>query len=635
MKYSSIFLSAAAGLLCMMTTSCADELDISPDGSLTMEDVISDPVKVSGLLGSCYKYIPQKGYSYVDWETLLVALTDDAYASADGVGGTPVNIMYGDRHSTSYHPVRDSGGMSSIESSFNGLQWTRYWGQVFMCNQFLDIIDNAAVNSEEERARFKAEARLLRAFFYSELVQYFGKLPILDKLTSFEDDFSGYTRRPVKEVVDFIIADCDYAINTPELPWRITTEAEAMRVTKALAWAIKSRMSLFAASPLFCEGQNYWEWAYTVNKDAVQALESNGYGLFKTCTDPTTFGTGKGAAYRQITVANHKYSAAPDDRETIWQHSSGEANHWQWHIGYIGNGEANTAFCGTCPTQELVDAYDMTDGTPLLDLTQPYLDEKHLEPNYTASALKENGGLYDPAKPYDNRDPRMDAMVMHHGTSFRWDGKNVKVAALSVDGDPTKDGKHCPTLDTSNRQKSRTGYYACKFLAPNVDGMVKNFYSYNYTGSNPAKTKWKFYRMAEIYLNLAEAACEANHPVEAAEAASKTRKRVGMPDFTSGTPNLKYRIRNERRVELVWEENRYFDLRRWQNPDGDLRECRYLTGMRPIRYSNPTRIEYVRYQINTNPRGGTANRDLLLPLSTAEASRMEAVTGESWQNPGW
>ena len=95
------------------------------------------------------------------------------------------------------------------------------------------------------------------------------------------------------------------------------------------------------------------------------------------------------------------------------------------------------------------------------------------------------------------------------------------------------------------------------------------------------------------------------------------------------------RVRNERQVELAWEECRYFDLRRWQKPDGNLKTtCSWLTGMRPIRQSNGT-FKYERYNIWTKERGGCDTRDLLLPLPVEEAARMEAVTGVNWQNPGW
>ena len=95
------------------------------------------------------------------------------------------------------------------------------------------------------------------------------------------------------------------------------------------------------------------------------------------------------------------------------------------------------------------------------------------------------------------------------------------------------------------------------------------------------------------------------------------------------------RIRNERRVELAWEENRYYDLRRWQQPTGDLSEtCKYFTAMQITKNADGS-LHYNRVNIRNNPRGGWETKDLLLPLPLAEASNMEAITGEKWQNPGW
>jgi hypothetical protein len=95
------------------------------------------------------------------------------------------------------------------------------------------------------------------------------------------------------------------------------------------------------------------------------------------------------------------------------------------------------------------------------------------------------------------------------------------------------------------------------------------------------------------------------------------------------------RIRNERRVELAWEEQRYFDLRRWQTPDGDLSEtCKYFTAMVITDNGNGT-FAYTRRNISENPRGGWQNRDLLLPVPVKEAANMSALTGVNWQNPGW
>ncbi len=619
MKYSSIIISALSLFTASVTmTSCSDVLDTAPNGSLTWEEVFSDPVKVSGMLAKCYDKIPQKANTYQNFETLVVALSDDAWSSADATSGVPVTAIYNARHNASSHPLRDTGGIvangGTAAGAAIGNYWANYWGQIYNINLFLDNIDTAAVNNEEERSRFKAEARLLRAFFYSELVRWFGKLPIIDKVYDFtaQNPYAGMKRESVKDVVDFIIEDCDYAINCNHLPWRITTAAENMRMTKALAWAIKSRMSITAASPLFNEGNDYWEWAYQINKDALDALKANGYELYTECQNTGIYGKGPANAFRELVATKCAFSGK--DHETIFQHRINNG-HWIWHVGYVGSGENNTAYCGAGPTQELVDAFETTDGEPVLDLEKPYLDDQHLQPNYNP-----NNTLYDPANPYMYRDPRLEQTVLHNGSKFKWDGREKTVDAYIG-------GKH--EIKSSGRTNTRTGYLPCKLVKPNTDGGSGNVYN--------DMLPWKFYRLAEIYLNLAEAAAEAGHLPEAREAANKVRNRVQMPELptTLDQKNTILRIRNERRVELAWEEHRYFDLRRWQKPDGNLKAtCAWLTAMY-ITKNNDGTFTYERKNIWNKERGGAENRDLLLPLSVSEAERLKTNTGVDWQNPGW
>lgn len=387
MKLSYLFISSVVALGSF--TSCSDVLDVAPDGTLSMEEVYADPDKVGALLNACYNSIPQKGYVYYFFDPLITACSDDGWSSEE-VQGTAIQGAYSGNASASGHPIRD---MHDGHGSSNNAYWSRYWQQIRLCNQFLENIDNAAVHSETERARFKAEAHVLRAYFYSELIKWFGKLPIVDKTIEFDADFSTLRREKVYDVVKFIASDCEAAISCNELPWRITTDDEAMRATKALAWAIKSKMMLFAASPLFNEGEDHWEEAYQVNKQAVDELKKNGYELFTKCTNPSTFGTYDAAAFHQLACQNADYSAEPRDKETIWQHRAGSV--FVWHVGYIGSNMDGTFKCGTCPTQELVDAFETVDGQPILDLAKPYLDEKHLQPNYNL-----NNKMYDPRNPY-------------------------------------------------------------------------------------------------------------------------------------------------------------------------------------------------------------------------------------------
>jgi hypothetical protein len=369
---------------------------------------------------------------------------------------------------------------------------------------------------------------------------------------------------------------------------------------------------LFAASPLHNEGQNYWEEAYQIAKESVEQLKSNGYELFTTCTQPNVFGTGPAAAFRQLVNQNMDFSGTPRDRETIYQARSGGL--FVWHIGYIGSNMPNTYKCGTCPTQELVDAFETIDGIPVLDLKRPYLDENHLVPNYNKANT-----LYKTNDPYANRDPRFYETVLYNGSKIRWDNKEVTVETFIG-------GAHAPSFDVTNRVSSRTGYYHSKMVTPGASGtnQINN-------------ANWKFYRLGGILLNLAEAAAEAGHAADALLAVNEVRARSGMPDLPAGLSQeeLILRIRNERRVELAWEENRYFDLRRWQTPDGNLSETgKWFTAMVITKNSDGS-FTYTRRNIPSSPRGGWQTKDLLLPLPLSEASLLESVTGQKWQNTGW
>jgi len=588
--------------------SCTDALDMAPDGNMQMDEVLSDPEKVEALLNTCYQNIPQKGYAYWFFEEAVVAATDDAWTS-DEAQGVITTGLYNDNNSASSHSLRDA---PDGHGAGNTDYWNRSWQQIRLCSQFIELIDNAAVKTESNRGRFKAEARVLRAFFYMELVKWFGKVPILDATVPFDADFSSLTRSSVYDVAKFIVAECDAAIAETNLPWRITDPNDAMRMTKALACALKAKAMLFAASPLHNEGQNYWPEAYNVIKQAVTQLKANGYELFTQTTQPAVFGNGPAAALRQLVCQDADYSATPRDKETIFQVRSGGV--FVWHIGYIGSNMSNTYKCASSPTQELIDAFETIDGQPVLDLSKPYLDEKHLQPNYNPKNT-----LYDPNNPYANRDPRMAETALYNGSNIIWDNQTVEIETFTG-------GKHAPSFDITNRMASRTGYYHCKLVTPGASGI-----------NQINNSNWKYYRLGETLLDLAEAAAESGNLEDARAAANEVRARSGMPALTAdlSQAELILRIRNERRIELAWEEQRYFDVRRWQTPDGDLSELnKWLTAMVITKNGNGS-YTYTRRNISNNPRGGYQNRDLLLPLPLNEAATLESVTGQKWQNPGW
>ncbi|GAB3280650.1 RagB/SusD family nutrient uptake outer membrane protein [Larkinella harenae] len=624
----------ACMLASFTVTSCKDALDMAPDGKLTMDEIFADNDKTGAFLNSCYANMPVKGTRYFFWSRGPVAWSDEAWdTDAEAESGLMAGRMYNGDASPGNHPITNI----SAEGG-NGDYWARYWSAIRNCTLFLSRIDQATVRNAADRARWKAEAHLLRAYYYSELLKWFGPvLPIEKEPYDFQQDFSTVKRASYYELVKFIMEDCNVALNTAELPWRITTDSEGGRVNKALAEALKSKMILFAASPLNNGGQDYWQEAYQVNKTSLENLRANGYELYNRVNLPQTYLSDvaflgpdkneKTALYNEYFTQTMKYTPNPVDRETIYQSRDNQGN--IWNIDGIGSQDGYKS--GTCPSQELVDAYETKDGQPVLDLDKPYLDDQHTQPNYN-SANK----LYDPKNPYANRDPRFYASIYYNGSKRKalW---NFAESQESFENYPAPIGNRTRVIATyknepqtgihpSTRKATRTGYYERKFLHPNSGN------------DNPiAGANWKLFRLGEVILNFAEAAAEAGQLTDAIGAVNEIRARAGMPALPASLSKMDLikRIRAERRVELAMEENRYFDLRRWSKPTDDLAKTdRWVTAMEITRNADGT-FTYNRRPVRTTERKNYTNKFLWVPIPLNEANRLRSITGVDWQNQGW
>ena len=633
-------------IACFLATviySCSDVLNQAPDGKISLEEVFGDNDKTMYYLNTCYSGINAKGCLYFFWSRGPVNWCDDSWDADDlDVSWAASRRYYDGNASASDFPANYNAGDSGNES----VSWARSFQRIRNCAVFLQNIPNAKVNSESDRSRWTAEAHILRAYYYSELLMWFGcSLPIIREPYTYDADFSKVERSSFHDVVEFIVEDCDAALACEELPWRITTDSEAMRMTKAVAWAIKSRMTLFAASPLYNDGNNYWEEAYSVNKAAVQALESNGYALYDKLNQAAVWGdekaylpTAASQYFNEYFCNSGVYAADPADKETIYQLRDG-ANLDLANVDGIG---AILGYkTGTCPSQELVDAFETIDGQPVLDLAKPYLDEQHLKPNYNSSNT-----TYDKNNPYANRDPRFYATVYYNGSKryCNWSteaekksfenlgqgkGENVRIittwdAYEDAEGNIINSPEPLMGRSMTGRTPTRTGYFQRKFLHPNSGVEMR---------LNGARHK--DYRLAEIYLNFAEAAMEAGHTDEAITYVNKVRARAGMPGLPAGLSgeNLRQRIHNERRVEFALEGNRYFDVRRWHKPDEDLSATdRWITGAHITHMQDGT-YKYERTILKE--RQCYTNKWLKMPIPLTEVNNMRAITGEDWQNPGW
>ena len=574
-------------------TSCSrDPLDITPNGRITMDEVFSDSELTEAYLNKTYQSIRKYGHGY-NYYHFLSALSDDAHDS-----------MY---PSDPKGMVDDfiEGNITEISDPFNiGVNHTTYiyndtyiykrnWEGIRRVNIFLSRVNDINVPNQLLRLRFIAEAKLLRAFFYLDLLRMYGPMPIISSDLTNVTDLSGIKRNTFQECSDFISKDCDEAINEPNLPDRIALEAERGRMTKAVAYAIKSQAKLFNASPLWNESNDLEKWkdAADAAKVAVQNLEKANYSL--------------ASDYEKYFYTTNDISSNPVDKETIY-----EITDWGY-TGQVYRIFGNLLFlmhtipdfgpekAGNCPSQELVDSYDMIDGSePILG----YHDTDHLQPIINPQSN------YNDQAPYVSRDPRFYATVWYNGAHYgNINGREVYIEAFLG-------GRHGIS---SVKTRTPTGYYQRKWLNPSARNSPQS------TGP-----RYRLYRLAELYLNLAEAENEANGPTAVAyEAVNKVRHRAGMPDFPLNLSKEEFRrrIRKERRVEMALEENRFYDIRRWKILD---EFGKVTTGME---WTKDQKGNLTNRRIVTINRKSWEDRFLLMPIPADEITKLPSMK----QNPGY
>ena len=583
--------------------SCSDVMDVTPDGRLSLEEVFANPDYTAAYFSQAFDNLPHKMMNYYWFDNLPSALSDESWSCDDVEGVGAINAYKGQGS------ARENLFETCYNENFECQYWERYWKSIRTINVFLQNIPTAAVNSETDRSRMTAEAHVLRAYYYLQLIKWYGALPIIKVPFPDDVDYSTVKKSSAVDCLKFVVEDCETAMLCEDLPWRIVNDREFRRLTRAMAAAIRSQAALYAASPLYnTGGENLWDYAYEKNKDSYQKLKANGYELYTQQHHPEEYLN----AYGEYFAQNATGGANPIDRETIWLDIKDNwGMWWVWALPIQSNYRA-----GCVPSQELVDAYDMLEtGKPVLDLKQPYLDETHLQPNYT------EGSGYNPARPYEGRDPRFYATIIYNGASI-YVGNTKSVVQ-------TYNGGNCELRD-NDRRYTRTGYYLNKY---------RNWQAYS--GLSGQDGKWKHYRMGEVYLNLAEAAIEAGHIDEGLALINDIRHRAGFDpsvDVTATTQEeARLLLRHERQVEFAFEEHRFFDTRRWTRNEEDLENEKFCTGMRAKR--SGLKLTYERFIVGSD---GSSPSKLsykakwhFLPIPIDDVSSLEDQTGDRWQNYGW
>jgi starch-binding outer membrane protein, SusD/RagB family len=463
----------------------------------------------------------------------------------------------------------------------------------------------------DDMNKLRAEVRFLRAFYHMELAKRYGRIPIVTKVLT-EAEAREVTQSSFQEAVDFIVAECNAAYTdltnhyvgyTNAFPTDQTVgrgdggaeNGRLGRIEKPAAVALKLRALLYAASPLHNPTNDVTKWQRATeagiqfltdpNCAHVRFLYNNYRDLFTSQSTVNTLTPRKGA--NTGIIMTRPFSLTSDAFE--------KAN---YPIGMTNGGAGVTA-----PSQNLVDAYEMrTTGKPITDPTSGY----------------------DPNNPYANRDPRLALTVVVNGSNMGLNTNNSARVVQSFDGGADGIG--------AKAGATTTGYYLRKMVIEN----------YNITQTNQRAKAWVLMRYAEVLLNFAEAANEAygadvrpvingvTSPLSAREAVNLVRNRPGvvMPAIAAGLmkDQMRERIRNERRVELAFEEHRFFDVRRWKIAEQT--ESAPLRGMRVVRNSNGT-FSYTPFVVENRVFDP---KMYLYPIPYQEITKSN---GKLTQNPGW
>lgn len=391
-----------------------------------------------------------------------------------------------------------------------GVLWGRSYRGIRECNYALGVLAKIEM-SAARKSRLEGELKFIRAFRYQDLIRNYGRVVLMgDRVLGLTDDLQDpalFQRATIKAGIDYAVAQLDDA--AAKLPLENSGTWLMGRATKGAALALKSRLLLYAASPLYAAGT--WEAAVTA---AQQVIGLNKYQIYQ-------------GGYGNMFLIN-------ESEEVIFERLyTRNANHVHLEIANGPNGYGGWA--GNTPTQNLVDAYDLTNGLPA-NTTNP---------------------MYNPAKPYENRDPRFAATVLYNGAAYR--GRDVET--FIPGGKDSRDGN-------DNWNTTKTGYYLKKFM--------NDAYPLQNPWGNAGFQPWIYIRYAEILLNFAEAANEAYGPdvlppgatMSARQAINMIRSRasVNMPPLAVGMSQTDMRtaIRHERQIELAFEEHRFYDVRRWK-----------------------------------------------------------------------
>lgn len=569
-------------LFLFTTVSCEkafdEALDRVSDSRETLEGMLNDADKVRGMFQACYQGIPKFRFYLYFW-TSEEELTDNCF---DAQGQS-----YEAWRSGSISPTNAAvwaGESGNIYSNTSSAWWGRYWGAIRYCNQFIENIDKTTVPLEQmpqaEKDLMREEAIALRAYYHLRLISMYGPLPFVDK--NFTLDYDGWAelKRPTyNEVATKIASELQGVIDRGIIPLKRdpSNVNDKYRLPLGFVYGLKSRVLLYNASPLNNPTGDKAKYEAAAAA-AKQFLDKNAYSL-----EPF-------ANTKKMYIS--PYAVDLEAVEVIWRgrdvmNQLSNIAGMQLNLAVPKKSDYANFKAGETPSQEIVDCYEMKNGAMII---QNY-DPTHAKPSFTPEAIA--AGYDDVNDPYKNRDERLYRDILFNGSNFGESYQYGPITVLTYVGAPGT-GTNGNTT-SGNSKQTYTGYYFAKDRDPLWYGKGTAG-----QGHNRCTQHNIIMRYAEIWLNYAEALCGADKFNEACDALDKTRLRAGQPSikavpgYQAGNQAwLMKRIYNERRVELLLEDHRFYDVRRW-NFISDVNN-NTVSGILPEKVG--TAYKYTRYQI--------------------------------------
>lgn len=592
-------------LLVVMTVSCEDFavgekfLQKPPSSDVTVDTIFSTAEYARKVLWYSYSLMPYgypTGYNFSTamWYGILEGLTDlnDSNLSWDGV-----NMLYynGSYNAGSEDATANNGG-SATKFRFTSRS---SWKCIRHAWILIENVDKVPDMSDDEKSRLKAEAKIIIAIQYAEMLRHYGALPIVDRAIDPEDT-NLPKRATLQETVDFIVRLLDEAKDCPQLPWAIREDESdnwSGRLTRAAAMGLKLRVLLFVASPLFNSDAPYYDgeasqklmtWFGNYDKKRWEAAVAAGEEFMKTMQ--------KEGFYNLVQTGEYRM-AFRDGYYTRGTTESLISSRRHYRTNNIGAIMQSARWGAWCATKEYFDMFPMADGSDF-DWNNP----EHAK------------------NPFINRDPRLTETILLDGDKFGSGVADIRKQKADDKKNYPK-GADVGKKNVLDGKSMATGLPARKFVLDR-QGEYKN-----------RVIHWPYLRLAEVYLSYAEALNEVGRTTDAYDYVNKVRARVGLGALKSGLTKEQFReaVLRERACEFGYEEVRFFDLIRWK------READFTKRLHGINiYRHKTTGEYkfefpALQQRAWQKAGGFSAKWYLSAFPPKEVNKGYGLV----QNPGW